>query len=66
MKSYTMWLLDGKRVTLQAENYEALLCEIDSLIDILKENVCYYAGYDDDSIIEQAIEENINLKVEED
>ena len=61
MKSFTIFLLDGKKVTIQADNYTSLLFDIDRFIDILKENVCYYAGYDDNSIIEQAVEQGINL-----
>lgn len=65
MKKFTMWLLDGKAITLQADTYEDLLMEIDNTFDIFKENVSYYLGYDDNSIIEEMKEQEINFKEEE-
>lgn len=62
MKEFHLWLLDGKEVVLKAENYDMLLCEIDNFFDIFKENVSYYLGYDDDSVLEQAKEEEINVE----
>ena len=53
MKTFTMWLLDGKEITLKGKTYEDLMCEIDNTLDIFKENVAYYLGADDDSIIEE-------------
>ena len=62
MKTFTMWLLDGKEITLKGETYEDLMCEIDNTLDIFKENVAYYLGVDDNSIIEEMKEQEINFK----
>ncbi|MBQ3475792.1 MAG: hypothetical protein IJH20_06465 [Bacilli bacterium] len=62
MKECHLWLLDGTEIVLKGERYEDLLCEIDNFFDIFKENVTYYLGYDDKSIIEQAKEEEINIE----
>ncbi len=64
MKTFTMWLLDGKEITLKGETYEDLMCEIDNTLDIFKENVAYYLGTDDDSIIEEMKEQEINFEEE--
>lgn len=64
MKTFTMWLLDGKAITLKGETYEDLMCEIDNTLDIFKENVAYYLGADDDSIIEEMKEQEINFEEE--
>lgn len=64
MKTFTMWLLDGKVITLKGETYEDLICEIDNALDIFKENVAYYLGADDDSIIEEMKEQEINFEEE--
>ena len=64
MKTFTIWLLDGKSVTLQGKTYEDLLMEIDNTFDIFKENVSYYLGYDDNSIIEEMKEQEINFEEE--
>lgn len=62
MKECHLWLLDGTEIVLKGERYEDLLCEIDNFFDIFKENVSYYLGYDDKSVIEQAKEEEINIE----
>ena len=62
MKECHLWLLDGTEIVLKGKRYEDLLCEIDNFFDIFKENVTYYLGYDDKSIIEQAKEEEINIE----
>lgn len=65
MKKFSMWLLDGTVITLKGETYEDLLMEIDNTYDIFKDNVGYYLGYDDKSIIEEMEEQEINFEVEE-
>ena len=62
MKTFKMWLLDGKEITLKGETYEDLICEIDNTLDIFKENVAYYLGADDDSIVEEMKEKEINFE----
>lgn len=62
MKECHLWLLDGTEIVLKGETFNDLLCEIDNFFDIFKENVTYYLGYDDKSIIEQAKEEEINIE----
>lgn len=64
MKTFKMWLLDGKEITLKGETYEDLICEIDNTLDIFKENVAYYLGADDDSIVEEMKEKEINFEEE--
>lgn len=64
MKTFTMWLLNGKVITLKGKTYEDLMCEIDNTLDIFKENVAYYLGVDDNSIIEEMKEQEINFKEE--
>lgn len=64
MKKFTIWLLDGKEITLKGETYEDLICEIDNVFDILKENVAYYLGISDESIVEEMKEQEINFKEE--
>ena len=64
MKIFTMWLLDGKEITLKGETYEDLICEIDNTLDIFKENVAYYLRADDDSIIKEMKEQEINFEEE--
>ena len=64
MKTFTMWLLDGKEITLKGKTYEDLMCEIDNTLDIFKENVAYYLGADDDSIVEEMKEQEINFEEE--
>ena len=63
MKTFTMWLLDGKEITLKGKTYEDLMCEIDNTLDIFKENVAYYLGADDDSIVAEMKEQEINFEV---
>ena len=62
MQEFHLWLLDGQEIVLKAKDVEGLLCEIDNFFDIFKENVAYYLGYDDDSVIEQAQEQEINIE----
>ena len=62
MKECHLWLLDGTVIVLKGETFDDLLGEIDNFFDIFKENVTYYLGYDDKSIIEQAKEEEINIE----
>ena len=62
MKTFTMWLLDGKEITLKGKTYEDLICEIDNTLDIFKESVAYYLGVDDDSIIEERKGQGINFE----
>lgn len=64
MKTFTIWLLDGKEITLKGETYEDLLMEIDNTFDIFKESVSYYLGYDDNSIVEEMKEQEINFEEE--
>lgn len=64
MKTFIMWLLDGKAITLKGETYEDLMCEIDNTLDIFKGNVAYYLGADDDSIIKEMKEQEINFEEE--
>lgn len=64
MKTFTIWLLDGKTITLKGKTYEDLLMEIDNTFDIFKENVSYYLGCDDESIIEEMKEQEINFEEE--
>lgn len=62
MKECHLWLLDETEIVLKGETFDDLLGEIDNFFDIFKENVTYYLGYDDKSIIEQAKEEEINIE----
>lgn len=62
MKEFHLWLLDGTEIVLKGKTYEDLLCEIDNFFDIFKESCGYYLGYDDDSVIEQAQDEEINIE----
>ena len=63
MKYFRIFLPEGSVVTLKSETYDGLLCEIDNFFDIFKENVSYYTGYDDESIIEELTEQEINFEV---
>ena len=63
MKYFSIFLPEGSVVNLKSETYDGLLCEIDNFFDIFKENVSYYAGYDDESIIEELTEQEINFEV---
>ena len=58
-----LFLLEGKEVSIKANRYEDLMCEIDNFFDIFKDNVTYYSGYGDQDIINQAQDEGINLEV---
>ena len=62
MKNFHLWLLDGTEIVLKGETFDDLLGEIDNFFDIFKENVTYYLGYGDKSIIKQAKEEEINIE----
>lgn len=62
MKECHLWLLDGTEIVLKGKTFDDLLGEIDNFFDIFKESVTYYLGYDDNSIIEQAKEEEINIE----
>ena len=64
MKTFTMWLLDGKEITLKGKTYEDLMREIDNTLDIFKENVAYYLGADDNSIVAEMKEQEINFEEE--
>lgn len=66
MKKFTFWLPEGKQVTVQADDYELLLSEIDRFFDIFKEETAYYLGSSDESVIERAQDEDINFEVTED
>lgn len=59
MKEFNLWLHNGKEIVVKGRTYDELLCNIDSLFDIIKESTDYYCGYDDDSIVEQAQEQEI-------
>ena len=65
MKTFTIWLLNGKAITLKGETYEDLLMEIDNAFDIIKDSVAYYLGYSDESIIEEMKEQEINFEEEQ-
>lgn len=62
MKEYTIYLPDGKVVVLMGKTYNDLLCEIDNFFDIFKDNVSYYLGCADESIIEEMRDQKINFK----
>lgn len=63
MKTFTIWLLNGKAITLKGETYEDLLMEIDNAFDIIKDSVAYYLGYSDESIVEEMKEQEINFEI---
>lgn len=63
MRKLDLWLPNGTKITLKGKTYDDLLCEIDNFFDIFKENVDYYRGYDDETVIEQAKEEEIYLEM---
>lgn len=65
MKTFTIWLLNGKAITLKGETYEDLLMEIDNTFDIIKDSVAYYLGYSDESIVEEMKEQEINFEEEQ-
>lgn len=65
MKTFTIWLLNGKAITLKGETYEDLLMEIDNAFDIIKDSVAYYLGYSDESIVEEMKEQEINFEEEQ-
>ena len=65
MKTFTIWLLNGKAITLKGETYEDLLMEIDNAFDRIKDSVAYYLGYSDESIIEEMKEQEINFEEEQ-
>lgn len=62
MKEFHLWLPNGTEIALKGDRYEDLLDEIDNFFDIFKSSCTYYLGYDDQSVIEQAKEEEINIK----
>lgn len=64
MKTFTLWLLDGKSITLKGNTYEDLMCEIDNFFDTFKENVAYYLGSSDESIIEELKDNEVNFEEE--
>lgn len=64
MKTFTLYLLDGKSITLKGKTFEDLIMEIDNTFDIIKENVSYYLGSSDDSIIREMKEQEINFEIE--
>lgn len=65
MRTFTIWLLNGKAITLKGKTYEDLLMEIDNAFDIIKDSVAYYLGYSDESIIEEMKEQEINFEEEQ-
>lgn len=65
MKEFMLWLIDGTPIVLKGESYDDLLMEITNFFDIFKEDVCYYMGYSDESVIEKAQENNINIEIGE-
>lgn len=65
MKDFTIWLIDGTPINLKGESYDDLLCEITNFFDIFKESVGYYAGYSDESVIEEMQENEINFEKED-
>ncbi|MCI9585691.1 MAG: hypothetical protein HFH45_03560 [Bacilli bacterium] len=58
-KQYTLFLHEGEEVTLEGESWEEIIEKIDKVLDIIKENTCYYAGYNDESIISELKEEDL-------
>lgn len=62
MKTFQLSLMD-KEVVFKGETYDELLLEIYNFFDIFKENVCYYLGYDDKSVIEECKDNEINIEV---
>lgn len=62
MKECHLWLLDGTEIVLKGKTFDDLLGEIDNFFDIFKESCCYYLGYDDNSVIKQAQDEEINIE----
>lgn len=61
---FTFWLPEGKTATVKASSYELLLDEIDRFFDKFKEATTYYLGYDDETVIQEAIDDDINLEIE--
>lgn len=61
-KRFILTLLDGTDVVLKAPSYELLLNEIDNFILKYNECVTYYAGYDDEEVINLAKEEDIEVE----
>ena len=57
--SYIMYLPKGAEIELVANDYQELLQYIDIVIDKIKENTSYYLGYNDQTIIDELIEEEI-------
>ena len=53
-----------KRNYSKRKTYEDLMCEIDNTLDIFKENVAYYLGADDNSIVAEMKEQEINFEEE--
>lgn len=57
--SYIMYLPEGAEIELVANDYQELLQYIDIVIDKIKENTSYYLGYNDQTIIDELVEEEI-------
>lgn len=58
------WLLDGSVINIKGKTFDDFLMELDNFFDIFKENVCYYLGSSDESIIEELKENEVNFEVE--
>ena len=54
-----MYLPEGAEIELVANDYQELLQYIDIAIDKIKENTSYYLGYNDQTIIDELVEEEI-------
>ena len=63
MKTFSLYLLDGTEITIKGKNYEELLFELDEVFNILKNNVGYYFGASDNTIIEELKEQELNVEV---
>lgn len=55
----TMYLPEGAEIELVANDYQELLQYIDIVVDKIKENTSYYLGYNDQTIIDELVEEGI-------
>lgn len=64
MKKFYLWLPDGKCIMVKGQNYDDLLSNIDIVVDKIKESTTYYLGCNDDTIIEELLEEEVNIDVD--
>ena len=64
-KRFIFTLLDGTNVEIKGYNYDDLLCNIDEFILKYNECITYYAGYDDNVVVELAQDDDIDAKIVE-